>query len=99
MYCSAHAPLTPVPPDDRPLKLCWSCVLEGAAPLPSPLTVESNDDEKEEAGVRGVADVRSLIAAAAAEDEDDRCVHRAVVAFGIFFHNHLDEYFSLTIPI
>lgn len=80
MYCSAHAPFTPVPPDDRPLKLCWSCVLEGAAPLPSPLLVESNDDEKEE------ADVRSLIAAAA-EDEDDRCVHRAVVASALLFHS------------
>lgn len=37
MYCSAHAPPTEVPPGDRSLKLCWSCVLEGAAPLPSPL--------------------------------------------------------------
>lgn len=37
IYCSAHAPATPIPPDNkRSLKLCWSCVLEGAVPLPSP---------------------------------------------------------------
>lgn len=34
VYCSAHAPPTPVPPEKRNLKLCWSCVLEGAVPLP-----------------------------------------------------------------
>lgn len=44
MYCSAHAPPTEVPHDDRPLKLCWSCVLEGAVPLPDSL-LEDGEDE------------------------------------------------------
>lgn len=36
IYCSAHAPSTLIPPSNtRSLKLCWSCVLEGAIPLPA----------------------------------------------------------------
>ncbi len=46
VYCSAHAPPTPVPPEDRSLKLCWSCVLEGAVPLPASL-LEDDDEEGE----------------------------------------------------
>ncbi|CAM9411737.1 unnamed protein product [Scytosiphon promiscuus] len=45
VYCSAHAPPTAVPPEDRSLKLCWSCVLEGAVPLPASLLEDDGDDE------------------------------------------------------
>ncbi|CAM9846313.1 unnamed protein product [Ectocarpus sp. 12 AP-2014] len=48
VYCSAHAPPTPVPSDDRPLKLCWSCVLEGAVPLPASLLEEEEEEDDDD---------------------------------------------------
>ncbi|CBJ48497.1 conserved unknown protein [Ectocarpus siliculosus] len=48
VYCSAHTPPTPVPSDDRPLKLCWSCVLEGAVPLPASLVEEEEEEDDDD---------------------------------------------------
>lgn len=64
MYCSAHAPPTAVPPENRSLKLCWSCVLEGAVPLPSPLTDEATTTMSfSPTTARGIADHLSPTAA------------------------------------
>eukprot|EP00752_Nemacystus_decipiens_P016447 g14702.t1 len=65
VYCSAHAPPTEVPHDDRPLKLCWSCVLEGAIPLPDSLL----EDEQDEANQRTVISLSPNTARGIAEDE------------------------------
>lgn len=65
MYCSAHAPPTEVPHDDRPLKLCWSCVLEGAVPLPDSLL----EDEEEEHNQRTVIRLSPNTAWGIAEDD------------------------------
>lgn len=65
VYCSAHAPPTEVPPDDRSLKLCWSCVLEGAVPLPASLL----QDEEDEHNQRTVISLSPNTARGIAEDE------------------------------
>lgn len=36
-----------MPHDDRPLKLCWACVLEGAVPLPDSLLEEEEDEHNQ----------------------------------------------------
>lgn len=65
MFCSAHAPPTPVPTDDRPLKLCWSCVLEGAVPLPASLL----EDEEDEDNQRTMVSLSPNTARRCAEDD------------------------------
>lgn len=55
MYCSAHAPPTAVPPEDRSLKLCWSCVLEGAVPLPDSLLEDVDNDEVNLGAINGLS--------------------------------------------
>lgn len=65
MFCSAHAPPTPVPEDDRPLKLCWSCVLEGAVPLPDSLL----EDEEDEGNQRTMVSLSPNTARRLAEDD------------------------------
>ena len=56
-----------MPPDDRSLKLCWSCVLEGAVPLPASLL----EDDDEEDGV-GQAELLSPIAASTTSQSSRR---------------------------
>lgn len=65
VYCSAHAPPTEVPPGDGTLKLCWSCVLEGAAPLPASLL----EDEEDEFNQRTMMGLSPNTARGIAEDD------------------------------
>eukprot|EP00903_Cladosiphon_okamuranus_P009321 g8891.t1 len=72
VYCSAHAPPTEVPHDDRPLKLCWSCVLEGAAPLPDSLLEDEEGENNQRTAIslspntaRGIADYGTVSPAVA----------------------------------
>lgn len=54
-----------MPHDDRHLKLCWSCVLEGAVPLPDSLL----EDEEDEHNQRTVISLSPSTARGIAEDD------------------------------